>query len=149
MNSTFWLIAQAQQESPGIAPTIMMFGVIFLIFYFLVMRPQAKQANTHRQFLEALKVGDEVVTDGGIYGRIAGIEEDSVQLEVSRGTKMRVFKQKIRMAAPASASASAATTSPASDSDSEKESGKKSKKSKKDKKSDENTSKEDGPSKTW
>lgn len=147
MNSMFWLIAQAQPESPGIAPTIMMFGVIFLIFYFLVMRPQAKQANTHRQFLEALKVGDEVVTDGGIYGRIAGIEEDTVQLEVSRGTKMRVFKQKVRMAAPTSASA----TSTASDSDADKESGKKkkNKKDKKDKKSDENISKEDGPSKTW
>jgi preprotein translocase subunit YajC len=127
MNSMVWLLAQAQQEAPGIASTIMMFGVIFLIFYFLVMRPQAKQAEKHRDFLGALKVGDEVVTDGGIFGRIAAIEDDVVQLEISRGTKVRVFKQKIRIEAP---SAMKSKASGDGDGDGDKAEGKKDKKGK-------------------
>ncbi|MFU8804327.1 MAG: preprotein translocase subunit YajC [Bradymonadaceae bacterium] len=148
MNSMLYILAQqAQPDGPGIAPTLMMFGVIFFIFYFLVMRPQAKEAEKHRQFLGALKVGDEVVTDGGIYGRVAGIEDGAVQLDVSRGTKIRVLKAKVRMAQPEAAAAS-------SDKDEAKEkekedSGEKNDKKEKKSKKDKDKSKEDEKSKKW
>lgn len=70
-------------------------GIIFFIFYLLIWRPQAKQRNDHDQFLKALSVDDEVVTNGGILGRIRQIGDDVVTIEISKGTKMQVLKRNI------------------------------------------------------
>ncbi len=66
--------------------------LMFAIFYFLLIRPQQKRAKEHRAMLEALKKGDEVVTSGGMYGRVASIVEDVVTLEVAPNIKIRVQK---------------------------------------------------------
>ena len=71
-------------------------GFIFIIFYFLLWRPQSKAAQTHQAFLNALKVGDEVVTSSGVFGKISAIDEKTVTLEVSRGTKIRLLRQQIQ-----------------------------------------------------
>ncbi len=66
--------------------------LIFAIFYFLLIRPQQKRAKQHRQFLENLKRGDEVMTSGGLIGRITGITDQVVTLEISDGTRVKVGK---------------------------------------------------------
>ena len=57
--------------------------LIFVIFYFLLIRPQTKRAKEHKQMVEALKKGDEVVTNGGLLGRITDVGDNFIRLEVA------------------------------------------------------------------
>jgi preprotein translocase subunit YajC len=80
-------------------PILLMFGVI----YFLMIRPQQKQAKQHRTYVDSLKAGDEVVTNSGIYGRIVSIAEPAVTLEIARDVKIRVLKAQIAGPQPGAA----------------------------------------------
>lgn len=64
--------------------------LIFVIFYFLLIRPQQKRAKEHRNLLANLKEGDEVLTSGGIYGRITGIKDDKITVEISDKVRVKV-----------------------------------------------------------
>jgi preprotein translocase subunit YajC len=74
---------------------LLFFGLIIGIWYFLVIRPQSKQARAHQQMVAALKKGDQVVTAAGMYGRVAAVEETIVHLEVAKGVRVRVDKDKV------------------------------------------------------
>ncbi len=67
-----------------------------LVFYFLLIRPQQRRVRQQRDLVDSLGVGDEVVTIGGIYGRIQALQEDVIDLEVSPGTSVRVARQAVR-----------------------------------------------------
>lgn len=71
--------------------------LLFVVFYFLLIRPQQKKAKTQKQFLESLKKGEEVVTSGGLYGKITGITDDVVTLEIAEKIRVRVLKSSIMM----------------------------------------------------
>ncbi|MBI4683300.1 MAG: preprotein translocase subunit YajC [Nitrospirae bacterium] len=64
--------------------------LIFVIFYFLLIRPQSKKAKEHKQMLENLKKGDKIMTNGGIYGIIEDIDADSVTLKVGIKDDIRI-----------------------------------------------------------
>jgi preprotein translocase subunit YajC len=64
--------------------------LIFAIFYFLLIRPQQKRAKDHRALLSSLKVGDQVLTSGGIYGRVTGLRDDVITLEISDKVRVKV-----------------------------------------------------------
>ena len=72
-----------------------MFGAIFLIFYFMIIRPQQKRAKERQKLLSNLEKGDKVVTSGGIHGIISGIDEKTVLLQVSDNLKMKVDRSAI------------------------------------------------------
>lgn len=74
-----------------IVPLIAMFA----IFYFLLIRPQQKKAKEHKALLESIKKGDQVVTAGGIHGKVAAVEESIVSLEVAAGVTIKVSKNHI------------------------------------------------------
>ncbi|NTU59903.1 MAG: preprotein translocase subunit YajC [Deltaproteobacteria bacterium] len=80
-----------QQQLFGLLPLVAM----FVIFYFLLIRPQQKRAKEQKAMLEALKRGDEVVTASGILGRVANIADDVVTLEVEQNVKIRFQKSAI------------------------------------------------------
>jgi preprotein translocase subunit YajC len=63
---------------------------IFVIFYFLLIRPQQKQKKEHQNLLSSLKVGDNVLTAGGIYGRVTGLKDDKVTVEISDKVRVKV-----------------------------------------------------------
>ena len=69
---------------------IFMFGSIFLIFYFLILRPQQKQRKTHEEMLRKLKKGDEVVTAGGVVGEVVHIKETMKDGQPTRAMDDRV-----------------------------------------------------------
>ncbi len=69
--------------------------VIFAIFYFLLIRPQQKRQKEHQKFLESLKRGDEVITNGGIYGRVVDIKDNVVSLELAKNVVIRIAKSQI------------------------------------------------------
>ena len=87
---------QGQNAAPG-NPIISFLPLIaiFLIFYFLLIRPQQKRAKEHRAFLESLKRGDEVVTTGGLIGKITGLTDDVVTLEVADNVRVKVARNAI------------------------------------------------------
>jgi preprotein translocase subunit YajC len=67
-----------------------MLAVCYLIFYFMVIKPQDAKVKKHKSLLESLKRGDSVVTSGGIIGKVAGIEKDCVVLEIAPNVKIKV-----------------------------------------------------------
>ncbi len=88
--------AQSGQASgPSALEAMVPFILIFAVFYFLMIRPQSKQRKLHNKFLSELKRGDEVVTVSGVLGRVEGITDKIVVLEVSDDTKIKVLKYKI------------------------------------------------------
>lgn len=86
----------------GILPILLMFAVI----YFIMIRPQQKQAKKHREYLGGLKKGDEVITNSGIYGRIDAIEDNAVRLEIARDVKIRIVKSQVAGPQPGTAPSS-------------------------------------------
>ena len=72
-------------------PLILIFGV----FYFLLIRPQQKKAKEHQQFLQNLKKGAKVITGGGIHGRITGLTDTTVTLEIADGVRIKVNRGSI------------------------------------------------------
>lgn len=68
---------------------------IFVVFYFLLIRPQAKKAKEHKQMVEALAKGDEVVTNGGLLGRIAKVGDNFIELDIAEGTTVKVQRQAV------------------------------------------------------
>jgi len=67
----------------------------FAIFYFLIIRPQSKRAKAHRQLVENLSIGDQVVTAGGIHAKVAGLQDTVVVLEIATGVKIRINRASI------------------------------------------------------
>jgi preprotein translocase subunit YajC len=69
--------------------------VLLVLFWFLLIRPQRRRQLESQRLLESLAVGKEVVTAGGLYGTITGMEEDEVRLEIADGVEVRVAKRAI------------------------------------------------------
>lgn len=69
--------------------------LMFAVFWFILIRPQQKRAKEHQAFLSALKKGDEVVTRGGVIGRVTGVADNLVTLEVQEKVRIRVLKSYI------------------------------------------------------
>lgn len=74
--------------------------VIFVLFFFMIIRPQMKQAKEHRNMVAALQKGDEVVTSGGIVGKITKVTDTFVSLEIAESTEITVQKHAIQSALP-------------------------------------------------
>ena len=77
--------------------SLIMFGMIFAVMYFFMIRPQIKKQKQEREYRSALKTGDSVVTIGGIYGKVTDVKEDAVVIEVHGGTKLKVAKTAVSM----------------------------------------------------
>jgi preprotein translocase subunit YajC len=85
--------AQAAAQ-PSLIESMVPFLLIFLVMYFILIRPQAKKAKEHRALLEAIKVGDEVVTSGGIIGRVKSLADNFITLDVGNAS-LKVLKEHI------------------------------------------------------
>ena len=80
--------------------------LIFAVFYFLLIRPQQKKAKEHQNFLQTLQKGDAVVTNGGIHGKITGLTDKVVTLEIADNVRVKVARTHI-LGAPSSVEESA------------------------------------------
>ena len=92
--------AGGAQQEPSIWVTLLPLILLLVIFYFLLIRPQAKRAKEHRKMVEALNEGDEVVTNGGLLGRIIQVEDDFVTLEVANKVQVRVQRHAVASLMP-------------------------------------------------
>ncbi|MEY4695952.1 MAG: preprotein translocase subunit YajC [Pseudomonadota bacterium] len=89
--------AQTAGASGGSAfASIMPLILIFVIMYFLLIRPQQKKAKEHKAMIEALRRGDQVLTQGGILGKVAKVNEDgTVEVDIAEGVKVKVLRHTI------------------------------------------------------
>ncbi|WP_449042863.1 preprotein translocase subunit YajC [Paracoccus sp. (in: a-proteobacteria)] len=69
--------------------------LVFAIMYFLIMRPQQKKMSQHRAMVAALKKGDNVITQGGIFGKVVAVRDDEVDVEIAQGVRIRVVRSTI------------------------------------------------------
>ena len=100
-----WLIPSAYAQAAGGAQPnafvqLLPLVLIFVVFYFLLIRPQAKRAKEHKNLLGNLQKGDEVVTSGGIAGKVSKVADDFVVIEVSDTVELKFQKQAIAATLP-------------------------------------------------
>ena len=100
-----FFISPAMAQEAGVGGggdiTSMLFLAIFaLVFYFMMWRPQSKRAKEHKRLIGGLAKGDEVITSGGIIGKITRLENDYVVLSVSDNTELKFQKSHVTAALP-------------------------------------------------
>jgi|TARA_B110000014_G_C20077288_1_gene562433 preprotein translocase subunit YajC len=76
------------------------FIIIFVLFYFMLIRPQMKQAKEHRAMLDALKTGDEIVTTTGILGKVVKLSNQFSTIEIASNVEIKIQKQTIQTLLP-------------------------------------------------
>lgn len=100
LSDAAYAMGSAQQEgASGGAQAMLMqllpLVLIFVIFYFLLIRPQQKKAKDHRQMLESIKKGDKVITSGGIYGVVEATGTNTVTLKIAENVRVKFGKGNI------------------------------------------------------
>jgi preprotein translocase subunit YajC len=93
-SGTLLLLAQASAQPSGIALFLPLI-LIMVIFYFLMIMPAQRRQKKVADLLRNLKTGDKVITNGGIYGTIVGLDDDSVQLRIAEQVKIKVSRAAI------------------------------------------------------
>ena len=88
-------LLQSNANGQAVIFNIVLFGGLALIFYFFVIAPQSKQRKRTEQMLSSLKKGDQVVTTGGIYGTVQGVEADVVYLRIAENVKIKVARSAV------------------------------------------------------
>ena len=91
--------AGAAQAAPDMSGFIML-AVLFVLFYVILIRPQAKRAKEHKKMVEALSKGDEVVTNGGLLGLVKEVGETFITVEIASGTQVKIQRNAIATLLP-------------------------------------------------
>jgi len=94
-------ILMAPREGGGAGVIFMVQMVlIFVIFYFLLIRPQSKERQRHEQMLKALKKGDEIITNGGLIGTVVHVEDNRLTVKTGENTRVTVDRGRIAQVVP-------------------------------------------------
>jgi preprotein translocase subunit YajC len=91
------MLAMGAPASPGVNPYVQLIPIalVFAIFYFIILLPTKRKQKKLQEFLDALKVGDRVVTNGGIYGSVTKVNGNTVQLQVADKVRIELAKNAI------------------------------------------------------
>ncbi|PCH98988.1 MAG: preprotein translocase subunit YajC [Bacteroidetes bacterium] len=92
------LMGSPQGDSDPIG-TFVMLGLIMIVFYFFMIRPQMKKGKDQKKFREAIKKGERIVTIGGIHGKIAEVKDATVLIDVEGGNRLKIEKSAISLEA--------------------------------------------------
>jgi preprotein translocase subunit YajC len=83
------------QGGVGMFTALLPFLLVFVIFYLLIVMPQRKRQKKHQTMVEQLKPGDRIITSGGIYGTVMGVQPDRIELKVSANVKIDITKSAV------------------------------------------------------
>jgi preprotein translocase subunit YajC len=100
---SFFIADAHAQAAGGAAPPgidLIFLVLLFVVFYFLLIRPQMKRAKEHKNMVASLAKGDEVVTNGGLLGKVTKVGDNFVTLEVADGLEVKVQKQALGSVVP-------------------------------------------------
>ena len=89
------LLAAPREGGNATMIFMLQMGAIFAIFYFILIRPQKKEQQKHRQMIEELKKGDEVITNGGIIGNVVHVAEDRLTIKTAESTRLVVERARV------------------------------------------------------
>jgi preprotein translocase subunit YajC len=89
------LILQAPTAGGGVMPQFIMIGLIFVVFYFFMIRPQMKKAKEQKAYMASLEKGAKVITIGGIHGKIIEVQETTFIIEVEGGNRLKIQKSAV------------------------------------------------------
>ena len=94
--------AWAQAAAPGGADLMSMLPIIlmFVVLYFVMIRPQMKRAKEHKAMVEALQKGDEVIAAGGVLGKVTKVADNYVSIEISNNVEIRVQRPAVQLVLP-------------------------------------------------
>lgn len=92
------ILLQASGQGSGLS-TLILFGGVALVFYFFMIRPQQKKQKEQKKFIEEIKRGDNVVTVGGIHGKVLSVEGDTFVMEIDKGVKITMQKSSVSLEA--------------------------------------------------
>jgi preprotein translocase subunit YajC len=95
MISVAYAQAAAAPKGGGIFEMLMPLALMFLVFYFLLIRPQQKRAKQHQELLKNLHRDDEVVLSNGIHGKIAGLTDAVITVEIAQNVKIKVDRYQV------------------------------------------------------
>lgn len=87
--------ASGQGGAAGVLFGILPWLAIFVIFYMLMIRPQQRRVKEHQAAINAVKKGDEVITGGGIRGKVTKVSDEEAEVEIAQGVRIRVIKSTI------------------------------------------------------
>lgn len=85
----------AAPQQPGLMSMVTLFAPMFLVIYFFIIRPQNKKLKEHQKLIEQIKSGDDVVTTSGILGKVTGVTEKILTVEIADGVKVKMLKTQI------------------------------------------------------
>ena len=108
MTSLAWAADAAPAAGPGGIASFLPLILIFVIFYFLLIRPQQKKVKEHQAFVAALKKDDQIVTNGGIFGKVTGLTDTVATIEIADNVRIKVSRAHIAGDAGSGADASCA-----------------------------------------
>ena len=86
---------QAASQQPSMLASFIPLILIFLIFYFLLIRPQQKKQKEHKVLLDSIQRGDEILSSGGILGKVIKVDNDKLTVEISKGVNVTIIRSTI------------------------------------------------------
>jgi preprotein translocase subunit YajC len=95
-----WAQGSGAATPGGGMESMLLIVLMFVVLYFLMIRPQMKRAKEHKQLIEALQKGDEVITAGGVVGRISKVGEGYLTLEVAENVEIHVQRPSVQLVLP-------------------------------------------------
>ena len=87
--------AQAAAQQPSMLASFIPLILIFLIFYFLLIRPQQKKQKEHKILLDSIQRGDEILSSGGILGKVIKVDNDKLSVEISKGVNVTIIRSTV------------------------------------------------------
>lgn len=92
---TIFLQASAEAQPQSGWSSMIMIVLIFVVFYFFMIRPQSKRQKEIRKFQESLEIGKKVITSGGIFGKVKEVKDDCVIIEIAENVRIKVAKSMV------------------------------------------------------
>lgn len=98
--SDAWAEAAPAAQQPDVFGAILPFAILFVVFYFLLIRPQQKRAKEHRKMIDNLAKGDEIVTAGGLVGKVVDLGDNFIEMEVADNVRVKVQRPMLASVLP-------------------------------------------------
>jgi len=92
--------AQEAGAAPSMTYNLILFGGMFVLFYFILWRPQSKRAKEHKELIGGITKGDEILTSGGLLGKVVRVSDDYLAIQVAEGVELKVQKGSVAAALP-------------------------------------------------
>jgi preprotein translocase subunit YajC len=100
MNFLFSTAYAQEPGAPSMTYNLILFGGMFVLFYLILWRPQSKRAKEHKELIGGIAKGDEVLTSGGLLGKVTKVSDEYIAIQVAEGVELKIQKASVAAALP-------------------------------------------------